>query len=91
VLGTYSSREAAMPANEIIDALRRRPFLPFRLVFADGTEYEVRHPELLHVGMASITIIVPHPDNPHMYQRVEVIDSRHVIKLVRDEALAAQG
>lgn len=36
--------------------LKKQPFEPFRLVMSDGRSYDVRHPELLTVGMTSSTI-----------------------------------
>lgn len=80
-----------MPANEIVAAVRRRPFLPFKLLVSDGTSYEIRHPELLHVGLAHVLVVIPHPENPEYMSRSEYIDLRHIVKLVVDEPAASQN
>ncbi|MBY0231839.1 MAG: hypothetical protein K2W96_21365 [Gemmataceae bacterium] len=80
-----------MTASDLLEANRRRPFRPFRIEMTDGTAHEIRHPELLHVGMAVAMIVVPHPDNPHMMSRTEFIDIRHIVKVTVDLPLHAQG
>jgi hypothetical protein len=72
-----------MTANDLLEALRRRPFEPFRLHVSDGTVYEVRHPELVMVGLASALIAVPPPGQEQLpYERYEIVDLRHVVRLV---------
>ena len=34
-----------MAPEEIVTALRRQPFVPFRMTLTEGGTYEVRHPE----------------------------------------------
>ena len=34
-----------MSAQGLLDVLRRRPFLPFRIYPTDGRTYDVRHPD----------------------------------------------
>lgn len=45
-----------MPIEEVLNYLRARPFVPFRVCLLDGTVYEVHHPELLLPGARSLTI-----------------------------------
>ena len=37
----------------------KRPFEPFRIEVSDGTVYEIRHPELVMVGLGSLIIGIP--------------------------------
>ena len=79
-----------MPPHDVLDALRRRPFAPFRLHVTDGTVYEIRHPEMLLVGLASFTVAIPaQPDSP-VYSRTEVVAARQVVRLVPLEQSATQ-
>jgi hypothetical protein len=61
--------------------LRTRPFVPFRVVTPEGTTYEVRHPELCMVGLASVVIGYPSPDDPATYDRYDIVSLRHVYRL----------
>jgi hypothetical protein len=78
-----------MPPEELITAIRRRPFVPFRLHVSDGSVHEIRHPELLMVGFASVTIgIAASPGQP--YTRTEIVANSHIVRLVPVEQAAAQ-
>jgi hypothetical protein len=52
-----------MTNKEILDQLRKTPFVPFLLLTADGREYRVRHPELIAIGPTSRTCAVVAEDN----------------------------
>ena len=39
-----------MPPEALIQRLRQRPFVPFRLHVSDGSLYEIRHPDLVWVA-----------------------------------------
>lgn len=57
-----------MTADAIFARLRRRPFVPFRLVLSSGTTYDILHPEMLFVSKSGLTIAIydrdqqPSPD-----------------------------
>ena len=55
------------PGRCLLQALRKRPLEPFRIQVSDGSSYEVRHPELVMVGLRSAAIGVPvaGQDQPH--------------------------
>ncbi len=38
-----------MTADAVFARLRRRPFVPFRLILSSGTTYAILHPEMLFV------------------------------------------
>jgi hypothetical protein len=38
-----------MSARDLLRILRKRPFKPFRMLVSDGTDHEIRHPELVMV------------------------------------------
>jgi hypothetical protein len=72
-----------MPPADLLQALRRRPFEPFRIQVSDGSTYDVRHPELVMVGLGSAAIGVQAAgqDQP-LYERIETVALRHIVKLI---------
>lgn len=80
-----------MPPLNILQALSQRPFEPFRLLISDGTHYDVRHPDLVMVGLGSLVIGVPAAGQPKLYERYETIGLAHVVKMLPLEASAAAG
>lgn len=47
-----------MTADALFARLRRRPFVPFRLILSSGTTYDVLHPEMLFVSKSGVTIAI---------------------------------
>jgi hypothetical protein len=71
-----------MPSNDLLLALRQRPFIPFLIYASDGATYEVRHPELVMVGIASAVVGMPPPGQAQLpYERYEIVDLRHIVRL----------
>ena len=71
-----------MPPSELLEALRVRPFVPFRLHVSEGATYEIRHPEMMLVGIASVIIAIPADPATPYYQRTETVAARHIIRIV---------
>lgn len=81
-----------MPPLDILQALRKRPFEPFRLLISDGTSYDVRHPEVALVGIGSLVIGIPAAGQTQLpYERYETIALNHVVKMLPLEATAPAG
>jgi hypothetical protein len=78
-----------MGSDDLLTALRRRPFVPFRLVTTDGTGYEIRHPEWLMPGKRSVLIGVhAQPDDP-AYDQFVILSLLHVQRLEPFELASA--
>ncbi len=72
-----------MQDDDFLSALSKRPFEPFRIQVSDGTSYDVRHPELVMVGIGSVAIGVPPAGVAKpVYQRIETVSLMHVVKLL---------
>ena len=72
-----------MSPKGILQALRKRPFKPFRIQVSDGTTYDVRHPELVMVGKGEVMIGIPESgDADPVFDRVETVSLGHVVKLL---------
>jgi len=78
-----------MYADDLLGAIHKRPFEPFRIQASDGTVYDVHHPELVMVGLGAIIIgLPPTGQSKPVYERTETISLQHVVKLL---PLAAEG
>ena len=71
-----------MAPDELVTAVRRRPFVPFRVTLTEGSSYEVLHPELCMVGRRSAVIGVIRPNEAeHLFERSVTVDLLHIVKL----------
>lgn len=78
-----------MPPADLLQALRKRPFEPFRIQVSDGSVYNVHHPELVMVGMGSAIIGMPAAGQTQLpYERYETIALNHIVKLIPLSATA---
>jgi hypothetical protein len=86
-----TKEEEAMPPAELLQLLRRRPFVPFRIHLDEGTTYEVRHPELVMVSVGAAIVGFPDPSHPGMYTSHEIVSLRHIARLEPLEAPTASA
>jgi hypothetical protein len=71
-----------MAPEEITSALRRQPFVPFRMTLREGSAYEVRHPELCMVGRRSAIVGITSRDDPdRLFDHSLTLDLLHIVKL----------
>jgi len=80
-----------MAPADIRNLVQRRPFTPFRVVTSDGTIYEVRHPELVMIGLASIIIGYPSEQDPQSYSRWDIVSLRHIVCLEPEQEAVAEA
>jgi len=70
-----------MAPEELAAIVRRRPFAPFRITLAQGSTYEVRHPELCMPGRRSVILGLAQPGDPDLlFDRSVTIDLLHIVK-----------
>jgi hypothetical protein len=78
--------------TDLINVLRKRPFEPFRIHLSDGTVYDVRHPELVMVGLGSAIIGIPATGKTQpVFERTETVSLVHIVKLLPLPAPAASA
>ncbi len=71
-----------MTADALFARLRRRPFVPFRLILTSGTTYDILHPEMLFVSKSGLTVAIydrdqkPSPDEIPM--RESLVSFLHI-------------
>jgi hypothetical protein len=76
-----------MSPADLLQAVTRRPFVPFRVEVSDGSAYEIRHPELVMVGLGSVSIGIRASGQAQpVYERVETVSLGHVVKLIPAKA-----
>ncbi len=79
-----------MHPDELLAAVRRQPFIPFRLHVSDGSAYDVRHPETILVGRRAAVLGVP--DDPHQpAERFVTVALIHVSRLEELAGTPAPG
>jgi hypothetical protein len=72
-----------MSPIDVALALRWRPFEPFRIQVSNGTTYEVRHPELVMIGLGAVLVGVPAAGQSlPIYERYETVSLAHIVKLI---------
>lgn len=71
-----------MSPDDLLVALRRTPFEPFRLVTTDGASYDIRHPDMVFVARRTVIVGVPRENvfEPP-FDRYHIVALLHVIRL----------
>jgi hypothetical protein len=70
-----------LTAKEVLDRVKREPFIPFRIVMSSGEAYEIRHPELVMVGRREIIVGTPAQDDPRISDHHDYLSMLHVTVL----------
>lgn len=65
-----------MKAEELIEQLEERPFLPLRIHMSNGRTHDVRHPENAIVGEGVVALAVP--QNGNGLPRIRLISLAHI-------------
>jgi hypothetical protein len=65
-----------MKAEELIELLAERPFLPLRFHMSNGRTHDVRHPENAIVGEGVVALAVP--QNGNELPRIRLISLNHI-------------
>ena len=64
-----------MAPEAVFSRLRRRPFVPFRLILGSGTTYDVLHREMLFVSKSGVTVAIYDKDQRPSPDEIPVRDS----------------
>ena len=62
-----------MGPNELLWWTRKSPFIPFRIRMNSGRTFDVRHPEVLKVGLRDLHLYTYRDDNNDVFMRVESV------------------
>ena len=73
-----------MRPEDILDLVRRKPFVPFRIHVTDGSVYEIRHPEMAWIRPSTVHIGIEAKENhargPYDHD-VEFVSLNQVVRL----------
>lgn len=67
-----------MSSEDLLDLLRAKPFVPFRLYASDGRTHEVRHPDQALV--LRTRVILPLSSGSEVPERSEHLALTHVVR-----------
>jgi hypothetical protein len=70
-----------MTRDEIREEARRVPFRPFRIVLTTGEMYDIRHPDLIMVGLRSVEIGLTYDPEGTAYERIVRADLFHIVRV----------
>src|SRR5436853_4170535 len=79
----------AMSHQDLLDLLRSRPFVPFRMYATDGRTYDVRHPDQALV--LRTRVVLPVPTASDLPERSEQLALVHIIRAEELSAEPASG
>ena len=84
-------RDALMSPRDLIKRVRRRPFIPFRMVVSEDGTYDVRHPEQVLVTRDTAVIGIPGDQEDEFFETSVLVDLLHVVRLEPLEAAKPSG
>jgi hypothetical protein len=70
-----------MSQQDLRSVTRRHPFQPFRLFVSDGSAYEIRHPEMLMLGLRSVVIGLTTDPAQDLYEQFAWVDLVHITRI----------
>jgi hypothetical protein len=62
-----------MRANDLLTWVRAVPFVPFRIRLNSGRVYDIRHPEMVRVGLSAVNIFTFAGAPADPYERMEMV------------------
>lgn len=80
-----------MRPEELLERLRRRPFIPLRLHMPDGQTYDIRHPDNVLVLRTRVDIgVMPEPGTG-VLARVEYCSLLHIVRVEELQTASSSG
>jgi hypothetical protein len=80
-----------MRPEELVQLLRRRPFIPLRLHMTDGQTYEIRHPDNVIVLRSRVDIGVMPDPGTGVVERVEYCSLFHIVRVEELQTATTTG
>jgi len=80
-----------MGTEDLLEAIRKRPFEPFRVCLTDGMVYEVRHPEMVLPGRRTVIIGIPGNVAQPVFDRTVTVALIHIVRLEPLDSPVGQG
>lgn len=80
-----------MNAEELLQLLRRRPFVPLRLHMTDGQTYDIHHPDNVIVLRTRVDIGRTPDPGTGVVSHVEYCSLLHVVRIEELQVAAPSG
>jgi len=74
-----------IPGRELLDHLRKVPFVPFRIYLNSGKTIDVRHPEMVRVGRVTFTVFEPDEQDSQYYDTFSTVSLMLVERIEHQE------
>jgi hypothetical protein len=73
-------KATTMTAEDLIELLEERPFLPLQLRLDDGRSYEIRHPAMAIVTPSIVAIGLSRGNGSRLAERVTHCSIAHIVE-----------
>ena len=70
-----------MTAEDLIELLEERPFVPLRLRLSDGRSYDIRHPEMAIVSPTLVFVGLPLKKSSKIAEHVTHCSIAHIVEV----------
>jgi hypothetical protein len=70
-----------MTAEDLIELLEERPFVPLRLRLSDGRSYDIRHPEMAIVTPSIVAVGLSRKKGSRLADRVTHCAISHIVEV----------
>jgi hypothetical protein len=77
--------------EEIQARLHEKPFRPFRIIASEGQRFDIRHPDLVFVGLRDLMVGFATPAHPTVYDRVTRLALVHLVAMEDLPPVATPG
>ena len=70
-----------MKAEDLVEILEERPFVPLRLCLSNGRSHEIRHPEMVIVSPDVVVIGMRGDNGSKLAERVRWCSTAHIVEV----------
>jgi hypothetical protein len=67
-----------MSPHDILARVKKKPFIPMRIITSAGEQYDVYDPDLIMVGNHHIHVGTASEDNPAIFDRSKFVTVQHL-------------
>lgn len=80
-----------MRAEELRGLLDRRPFVPIRLYFSDGTAFDIRYPEMALLTRSTVEVGISEREGEKIADRAVSATLLHIVRVENLNGKLADG
>ena len=70
-----------MRPEDVREHIIKQPFQPFRIYMSDGATFNVARQEMCLIGRSSVSVVIPDPRQPWMYERLAHCALIHITRI----------